>query len=88
MSSRIGEMRKALVAELQRLNTPGSWTHITEQQGMFSFTGLSTEQVSKLETEHGVYLVGSGRASIAGLNPGNVARVAQCIDAVVRATSA
>lgn len=88
MSSRIGEMRKALVAELQRLNTPGTWTHITEQQGMFSFTGLSTEQVSKLETEHGVYLVGSGRASIAGLNPGNVARVAQCIDAVVRATAA
>lgn len=84
MSSRIDAMRKALVLELQRLQTPGTWTHITEQQGMFSFTGLTPEQVSKLETDHGVYLVGSGRASIAGLNPGNVARVAAAIDAVVR----
>lgn len=84
MSSRISAMRKALVLELQRLQTPGTWTHITEQQGMFSFTGLTPEQVSKLETEYGVYLLGSGRASIAGLNPGNVGHVAAAIDAVVR----
>lgn len=84
MSSRIGEMRKQLVAELTRLGTPGSWTHITEQQGMFSFTGLTPEQVASLEKDHGVYLVSSGRASIAGLNPHNVAYVAKCIDAVVR----
>lgn len=84
MSSRIGEMRKALVDELQHLGTPGTWTHITEQQGMFSFTGLSPEQVSRLETEYGIYLASSGRASIAGLNPSNVKYVAQSIDNVVR----
>ena len=84
MSSRIGKMRQELVNELNRLETPGTWNHITEQQGMFSFTGLTPEQVASLEKDHGVYLVGSGRASIAGLNPGNVAYVAKCIDAVVR----
>lgn len=84
MSSRIGEMREKLVLELERLGTPGTWRHITEQQGMFSFTALTPEQVSKLETEHAVYMVGSGRASLAGLNTSNVAYVAKSIDAVVR----
>lgn len=84
MSGRIGAMRKALVAELERLQTPGSWKHITEQQGMFSFTGLTAEQVEKLQKEHAVYMAKSGRASIAGLNEGNVAYVAGAIDKVVR----
>lgn len=84
MSSRITAMRKELVNELERLGTPGTWRHITEQQGMFSFTGLNPEQVAKLEKEHGVYLVRSGRASIAGLNMGNVKYVAKAIDSVVR----
>ncbi|KAH3668696.1 hypothetical protein OGAPHI_002450 [Ogataea philodendri] len=85
MSSRISKMRKTLTAELENLGTPGTWKHISEQQGMFSFTGLSPAQVERLEKKHGVYLVGSGRASIAGLNEGNVKHVAQCIDEVVRA---
>ena len=41
MSSRIIEMRKALRAELERLSTPGDWSHITSQIGMFSYTGLN-----------------------------------------------
>lgn len=41
MSSRILKMRKALYDHLTRLNTPGTWTHITEQIGMFSYTGLN-----------------------------------------------
>lgn len=84
MSSRIHSMREQLVAELERLGTPGSWRHITTQQGMFSFTGLSAQQVARLEQDFGVYLASTGRASIAGLNPGNVRYVAQAIDKVVR----
>ena len=34
-------MRKGLQERLEKLGTPGSWKHITEQIGMFSFTGLS-----------------------------------------------
>ena len=41
MSHRILDMRKALRSELERLKTPGTWSHITSQIGMFSFTGLS-----------------------------------------------
>ncbi|CAY71787.1 uncharacterized protein PAS_chr4_0974 [Komagataella phaffii GS115] len=84
MSTRIHKMRVALRDELVRLGTPGNWDHIVNQQGMFSFTGLKKEQVAKLESDHGIYLVGSGRASIAGLNENNVKRVAAAIDQVVR----
>merc|ERR1719291_803618 len=44
MSKRIQDMRSMLYDELTRLGTPGSWTHITSQIGMFSFTGLSKAQ--------------------------------------------
>lgn len=84
MSSRITSMRHRLRDELVALKTPGNWDHIVSQKGMFSFTGLKPEEVQKLESKHGVYLVSSGRASIAGLNEGNVKYVAQAIDDVVR----
>ncbi|KAI5957141.1 AAT2 [Candida jiufengensis] len=84
MSSRIKKMRKELRNKLEELGTPGKWNHITDQTGMFSFTGLTPEQVSRLEKEHGVYLVSSGRASVAGLNEHNIDKVAHAIDEVVR----
>lgn len=42
MSSRIKEMRKALQDSLEKLQTPGTWNHITQQIGMFSYTGLNS----------------------------------------------
>lgn len=45
MSGRIQEMRKLLYEALVFRKTPGDWSHITKQIGMFSFTGLSVEQV-------------------------------------------
>ncbi|KAL1580016.1 aspartate aminotransferase, cytoplasmic [Candida albicans P76067] len=84
MSSRIGEMRNTLRSKLESLGTPGTWNHITEQTGMFSFTGLTPQMVERLEKHHGIYLVSSGRASVAGLNEHNVDQVAKAIDEVVR----
>lgn len=84
MSLRIIKMRQELRRRLQELGTPGTWDHITNQTGMFSFTGMTPEMVSRLEKVHGVYLVGSGRASVAGLNDGNVAKVAEAMDEVIR----
>lgn len=83
MSSRILEMRAALFAQLGRLGTPGSWTHITEQIGMFSYTGLSESQVRFLIERHHIYLLSSGRINMCGLNETNVAYVAQAIHEAV-----
>ncbi|EED19326.1 aspartate transaminase, putative [Talaromyces stipitatus ATCC 10500] len=84
MSSRIKRMRQALYDELVRLNTPGSWEHIINQNGMFSYTGLTLKQVLTLRNEFHIYLLKSGRASVSGFSEKNVAYVAQAIDNVVR----
>ncbi|KAK6463464.1 aspartate aminotransferase [Scheffersomyces coipomensis] len=85
MSSRINKMRIELFNLLtHELKTPGNWEHIKSQTGMFSFTGLSSEMVARLESVHAIYLVSSGRASVAGLNDHNVKKVANAFDEVVR----
>ena len=82
MSSRINDMRIALRGELEKINTPGDWSHITSQIGMFSFTGLSQEQSEAMLEKHHVYMLKNGRISMAGINTKNVKYVAECIKAV------
>ena len=87
MSGRIKDMRRALRGKLEELGTPGNWKHITDQIGMFSFTGLTEEQVFKIREEAHVYMTKNGRISMAGLNTGNVEYFAKAVDKVVRETS-
>lgn len=87
MSGRIITMRKALRSKLEELGTPGTWNHITDQIGMFSFTGLSEAQVLKLRDVAHIYMTKNGRISMAGLNTGNVDYFAQAVDKVVRESS-
>jgi len=84
MSGRIIEMRKALRSKLEELGTPGQWNHITDQIGMFSFTGLTEAQVAKLRTDFHVYMTKNGRISMAGLNSRNIDYFARAVDQVVR----
>ncbi|KAJ3118247.1 Aspartate aminotransferase, cytoplasmic [Phlyctochytrium bullatum] len=84
MSQRIIKMRHAVLRRLQQLQTPGDWTHITSQIGMFSYTGLSVAQCIELKKRFHVYLSENGRISMAGLNDGNVERFADGLDWVVR----
>lgn len=84
MSGRIIDMRNALRAKLESLGTPGTWNHITDQIGMFSFTGLSEKQVLELRDVSHVYMTKNGRISMAGLNTGNVEYFAKAVDKVVR----
>lgn len=83
MSSRIMSMRKALRQHLEDLRTPGTWSHITDQIGMFSYTGLSANQVKYLIDEFHIYLPDDGRISLAGLNTENVQYVAEAINKAV-----
>jgi len=86
MAGRIIDMRTALRSKLEELKTPGTWNHITDQIGMFSFTGLSEKQVLELRDVAHIYMTKNGRISMAGLNTGNVEYVAKAIDKVVRET--
>jgi aspartate/tyrosine/aromatic aminotransferase len=49
MSSRIKSMRQKLYDELVRLETPGDWSHIIKQSGMFGYTGISPVQIKHLQ---------------------------------------
>lgn len=84
MSGRIQKMRDALRGELERLGTPGTWRHITDQIGMFSYTGLTKEQCKYLTEKHHIYLLTNGRISMAGINSNNVKYVAKAIDDAVK----
>ncbi|KAJ3259874.1 Aspartate aminotransferase, cytoplasmic [Boothiomyces macroporosus] len=84
MANRIIEMRQALYSSLLTLKTPGTWNHIVDQIGMFSFTGLTPAQVKVLRDKYHVYMTTNGRISMAGLNTSNVHRFAEAVDWVVR----
>ncbi|CAO3649742.1 unnamed protein product [Mucor fragilis] len=84
MSTRIIEMRKALYNNLIQLGTPGTWNHITDQIGMFSFTGLKASQVKTLKEKYHIYMTENGRISMAGVSTTNVDYLAKAIDDVVR----
>jgi len=87
MSYRIIDMRQKLFNHLQQLGTPGTWKHITDQIGMFSFTGLNASQVKKLRAEYHIYMTQNGRISMAGLNSSNVEYFAKAVDQVVRGST-
>jgi len=88
MADRIISMRQLLVSNLKDLGTPGDWSHIVNQIGMFSFTGLSEAQVDLLINKYHIYLTKDGRISMAGINSGNVRYLAEAIhDAVTSVSS-
>lgn len=51
MSSRILSMRQKLYYELNRLKTPGDWSHIVKQSGMFGYTGITPAQIKHMQSE-------------------------------------
>ncbi|BDN99571.1 aminotransferase [Citrobacter braakii] len=83
MRTRILAMRQALVNVLNAEIPGRNFDYLLQQRGMFSYTGLSAAQVDRLRDEFGVYLIASGRMCVAGLNHGNVQRVAKAFAAVM-----
>ena len=49
---------------------------------MFSFSGLDKDQVERLKKEFGIYIVGSGRICVAGINHGNIDRLVEALTAL------
>lgn len=83
MRLRILSMRQALVEVLNQAMPGTNFDYLLKQRGMFSYTGLSSEQVDRLRNEFGVYLIASGRMCVAGLNSKNVHQVAEAFAAVM-----
>lgn len=84
MADRIISMRTKLRDNLAKEGSQKDWSHITDQIGMFCFTGLKPEQVEKLTKEHSVYLTKDGRISIAGVCSNNVDQLAYAMHQVTK----
>lgn len=83
MRDRIRTMRAQLVAKLKEYGVTKNFDFVLAQRGMFSYSGLTKEQVEKLRNEHGIYAVNSGRICVAALNNKNIDAVAKAIAAVL-----
>jgi len=83
MRVRIRAMRSSLVEKLKAKGTAQDFSFITKQRGMFSYTGLSADQVARMQSEFGIYAVNTGRICLAALNTKNVDYVADAIAAVL-----
>lgn len=84
MRQRINGMRELLVKTLKAKGVPGDYSFITRQRGMFSFSGLTPEQVEALKQKFAIYIVGSGRINVAGITEQNVGPLCEAIAAVVK----
>jgi aromatic-amino-acid transaminase len=83
MRERIKQMRVALVQGLKEAGVTRDMSFITRQVGMFSYSGLTKDQMVRLRSEFGVYGTDTGRMCVAALNSKNIAHVCKAIAAVM-----
>lgn len=84
MADRIISVRTQLKDNLIKLGSSRNWQHITDQIGMFCFTGMTPEQVERITKEFSVYLTKDGRISMAGVTSKNVQYLAEAMHAVTK----
>ena len=84
MAERINTMRTLLVANLATAGSIKEWGHISDQIGMFCYSGLTKEQVEAIRDKHSVYMTLDGRISMAGVTTGNVEYLAQAMHDVTK----
>ena len=83
MRVRIREMRQLLVKKLKEKAPAHDFDFVTRQRGMFSYSGLTKEQVARLRNEFSIYAVDTGRICVAALNSRNIDRVVESIAKVL-----
>ena len=83
MRVRIRDMREQLVEKIKEAGVEQDFSFVLEQNGMFSYSGLTEEQVERLREEFGIYAISTGRICVAALNSSNIDYVAKAIAAVL-----
>ncbi|MCC6201755.1 MAG: aspartate/tyrosine/aromatic aminotransferase [Gammaproteobacteria bacterium] len=83
MRERLNGMRREVAAAINARQQQRDFGFIAGQYGMFSFLGLSVEQIRRLRNEFSIYMVETSRINVAGLNPGNIDYFADAVAAVL-----
>lgn len=84
MRDRIKAMRLKLKSVLEAKIPNRNFDYITRQNGMFSFTGLTPEQVERLKSKYSIYMISNSRMCVAGLNTNNIDYVANAMADVLK----
>ena len=84
MRDRIKSLRLDLVAKIKERAPKAEFGHVIAQRGMFSYSGLTKDQVLRLRKEYSIYAIETGRICVAALNSKNVDYVAEAIAAVIK----
>ena len=84
MADRILSMRAALKSSLEEAGSTKNWNHITDQIGMFCYSGIGVEQVDTMREKHHIYMTKDGRISMAGVTSGNVKYIAEALHEVTK----
>ncbi|WP_337842571.1 amino acid aminotransferase [Rheinheimera sp.] len=72
MRNRINNYRQLIIDKFKAQGIAQDFSFIARQHGMFSFLGINKEQIEQLRKDYSIYMVGSSRVSIAGLNHSNI----------------
>ena len=83
MRQRINGMRQLFVEKMHALKPDHDFGFIVDQRGMFSFSGLTKQQVETLKTKDSIYIVGSGRINVAGMTESNMDALCEAITRVL-----
>jgi aromatic-amino-acid transaminase len=83
MRDRIKAMRRQLVEKVRDLRSDFDFSFVVRQRGLFSYSGLTKDQVRRLREEYSLYAIDSGRICVAALNTRNVDYVARAIVGVL-----
>ncbi|HYQ39093.1 MAG TPA: amino acid aminotransferase [Pseudomonas sp.] len=79
MRGRIKQLRTSMVEQLAAHGAKRDFSFVARQRGMFSYSGLTSEQVERLKNEFGIYAVSTGRICVAALNSRNLDVVTRAI---------
>ena len=83
MRARINGMRRLFVDTLAKKDAQRDFSFIARQRGMFSYSGLSEEQVKRLREEYAIYIVSGGRINVAGMTSANMDVLCTAITSVL-----
>jgi aromatic-amino-acid transaminase len=83
MRDRIKVMRRQLVEKIRALRADFDFSFVVEQRGMFSYSGLTREQVRRLREEYSIYTIDTGRICVAALSSKNIDYVAKAVASVL-----
>jgi len=81
---RIKSMRSLLTSGIQGNSAGIDFSHIEQQNGMFSFLGISSAQLERLREEFGIYIVSSTRVNLAGINSSNIGYISESLNTVLK----